>query len=106
MGGWWPVVDVIGKDWRALRRDPQVWARLLYPLFVAGFGLYQASAQRGTAAHTIAGGPALSAMDHLTVVLSASLLSYVLLLVLALPLVNRDGRALDDWRWRPWTRAP
>jgi ABC-2 type transport system permease protein len=89
--GWWPMV---GKDWRALRRDPQLWARLIYPLFVAGFGLYKTIGQRSAVAHPIAGGLGLISLGNLTFVLSVGMLAYVLLLVLALPLVNREGRAL------------
>jgi ABC-2 type transport system permease protein len=76
-------ITLIGKEWRTFRRDPQVWARFLYPLFIMGFGVYQGVAQ-STAHHT---GSAIS-------VISAGLLTYVLILLLALPIVNREGRSL------------
>jgi Putative ATP-binding cassette len=74
---------LLSKEWRSFRRDPQVWARFLYPLFIMGFGVYQGVAQ-STAHHT---GSVIS-------VISAGLLTYVLILLLALPIVNREGRSL------------
>ncbi len=79
---WWPL---LGKEWRSLRRDTQVWSRLIYPLFVLGFALYQAVANRSSGAR---------ATGALGTGITVAMLAYALLVVLALPVVNREGRSL------------
>lgn len=37
---WSPIIALIGKEWRVLRRDPQAWARSLCSLVGIGIGLY------------------------------------------------------------------
>jgi len=87
---WWPLV---GKEWRVLRRDPQVWARLLYSLVIAGFGLYR-SVVIGTSVRATPFGVGGSQDGAGTLFGLLTFVTYLLLASLALPAVNREGRSL------------
>jgi len=88
---WWPL---IGKEWRSLRRDTQVWARLLYPLFVVGFGFYNAVGQSSASGGTFANASASDVLRLGWFYGTLAMLAYLLLTALALPLINREGRSL------------
>src|SRR5207248_1034454 len=87
---WWPL---LGKEWRTLRRDPQVWAPLLYPLFIMGFWLYRTFSQ-GAATGTVATGRAALLPSVGLFYGTLTFVTYFLLTFLALPLINREGRSL------------
>jgi hypothetical protein len=77
--GIWPL---IAKEWHLLRRDPQVWSRYLYPLFILAFSVYQGlvlGTQQHTGSYSVIG---------------TGLFIYVLILLIAPPVINREGRAL------------
>jgi ABC-2 type transport system permease protein len=80
---WWPIV---GKEWRGMRRDPQLWAPLLYPLFIVGFGFYRAAA-RGLSA---GGGASLLTAGYLYG--SLAFLTSFLASFLALSIINREAK--------------
>lgn len=85
---WWPL---LGKEWRSLRRDPQVWARLLYSLVVVGFGLsrFIGGARPGASSAT-------ALYDG-----TLTIFIYLVLISLAAPIVNREGRAFLLLRLSP-----
>lgn len=87
---WWPLV---GKEWRTLRRDPRQWARLLYPLVILVFSFYRSVAQPETFGGGGQGGAA-SLFSAGWLFGTLSLLCYILAAALALPIVNREGKAL------------
>ena len=87
---WWPLV---GKEWRVLRRDPQVWARLLYSFVIAGFGLYR-SVVIGTSVRATTFGVGGSQGGAGALFGLLTFVTYLLLAALALPAVNREGRSL------------
>ena len=84
---WWPLVL---KEWRVLRRDPRQWARLLYPMVILVFAFYRNVTQSlGTAA------PGTVSLFSVGWVFGTlAFLSYILCSSLALPIVNREARAL------------
>jgi len=88
---WCPLID---KEWRSLRRDTQVWARLLYPLFVIRFGFYNAARQGLSDGGTFAGASASDVLRLGWFYATLAMLVYLLLIALALPLINREGRSL------------
>ncbi|HVA93047.1 MAG TPA: hypothetical protein VNL71_24775, partial [Chloroflexota bacterium] len=77
------------KEWLGMRRDPQLLARLGYPLVIVAFGLYRTVGNGSGSAATARGGGMISLFITLAI--------YVLLLsnFLAPRLVNREGRALQ-----------
>jgi len=86
---WWPLV---GKEWRTLRRDPQVWARLLYSFVVIGFLFWQNLSRVSLASTDTAGLPvSLGSIGFFGLL---CFLLWLPLTTLALPAVNREGRAL------------
>lgn len=76
------------KDWRDMRRDPQLLARLGYPLVIVAFGLYRAVSNGASGAANSSGARMISLFITLAI--------YVLLLsnFLAPRLINREGRAI------------
>jgi len=86
---WWPLV---GKEWRTLRRDPQVWARLLYSFVVIGFLFWQNLSRVSLTSTDTAGLPvSLGSIGFFGLL---CFLLWLPLTTLALPAVNREGRAL------------
>ena len=86
---WWPLV---GKEWRTLRRDPQVWARLLYSFVVIGFLFWQNLSRISLSSTATAGLPvSLGSIGFFGLL---CFLLWLPLTTLALPAVNREGRAL------------
>lgn len=85
---WWPL---LGKEWRTLRRDPQVWARLLYALVVIGFLFWQNLSRASLTSSETGGIPASFVSIGFFGLLC--LLLWLPLSTLALPSVNREGRA-------------
>ncbi len=86
---WWPLV---GKEWRTLRRDPQVWARLLYSFVVIGFLFWQNLSRVSLSSTDTAGLPvSLGSIGFFGLL---CFLLWLPLTTLALPAVNREGRAL------------
>jgi len=86
---WWPLV---GKEWRTLRRDPQVWARLLYSFVVIGFLFWQNLSRISLSSTDMAGLPvSLGSIGFFGLL---CVLLWLPLTTLALPAVNREGRAL------------
>lgn len=82
---WWPL---LGKEWRSLRRDPQIWARLLYPLVILGYGFYSTLTQTSTSRL------ARSGVTGLVFFVSLAFMTFLVLTIFALPIINREGRAL------------
>jgi len=86
---WWPLV---GKEWRTLRRDPQVWARLLYSFVVIGFLFWQNLSRVSLSSTDTSGAPvSLGSIGFFGLL---CFLLWLPLTTLALPAVNREGRAL------------
>ena len=85
---WWPLV---GKEWRTLRRDPQVWARLLYSFVVIGFLLWQNLSRASFAAPDAGGSISLGVLGFFGLL---CFLLWLPLTTLALPAINREGRSL------------
>ena len=85
---WWPLV---GKEWRTLRRDPQVWARLLYALVVIGFLFWQNLSRLSVATPDGSGPISLGSIGFFGLL---CFLLWLPLTTLALPAINREGRAL------------
>lgn len=82
---WWPLLR---KEWRTVRRDPQLWAPLLYPLFIVGFGFYRAISRgfsTGSAGGLFASGWLYGSLAFLAAFLAA---------FMALSSVNREGKML------------
>ncbi|HVA92742.1 MAG TPA: hypothetical protein VNL71_23220, partial [Chloroflexota bacterium] len=77
------------KDWMSMRRDPQMLARLAYPLVIVAFGFYR-TLNNGTASASSSGHGAAIVSFFITLGI------YVLLLsnFLAPRLVNREGKSL------------
>lgn len=74
------------KEWRSLKRDPQLWARMVYPLAIVLFGLYRAFNPSG-ASHSA---------SIITFFTTLGLCVYLLGVgFMALRVVNREGRALN-----------
>jgi len=75
------------KDWLGMRRDPQLLARLAYPLVIVGFGFYRTSSKG-------VGGASAHGVGMVSVFITMSI--YVLLLsnFVAPRLVNREGKSL------------
>ncbi len=84
-----PWRPLLRKEWLVLRRDPTVWSRLLFPFLIVGFGFYQAFTQMPS--DTMPGSSAVP-----TYVLCGVLAytAFFLLLLIAQPMINREGRAL------------
>ncbi len=75
---WWALAS---KDWKELRRDPQELVRLIYPLVIFGFGIYRSLSSASSTESWIVFG-------------TIDLGLYFLVMTLALPAINREGRAL------------
>jgi len=88
---WWPLV---GKEWRTLRRDPQVWARLLYSFVVIGFLFWQ-NLNRALSASPPADGGRPALLGLLSFFGLLVFLLWLPLTTLALPAINREGRSLS-----------
>lgn len=86
---WWPLV---GKEWRILRRDPRVWARLLYALVVIGFLFWQNLSRASLGSESPGALPvSLGSLGFFGLL---CFLLWLPLTTLALSAVNREGRSL------------
>jgi ABC-2 type transport system permease protein len=84
-----PWLALVDKEWRTLRRDPQIWAGLIYPLFIVGFGFYRTVSSASRAA------PAEFSLFTIGWFYGTlGFMVYLMAAVLALPVVNREGKAL------------
>lgn len=82
---------LIRKEWLTLRRDPAMLARLAYVLLLIGFIVYRNVVSRSPAAPGSGSSPLFS-VGILDIMLTVILI--FLLSILALSIVNREGRSL------------
>ncbi|HXT34179.1 MAG TPA: hypothetical protein VN837_01265 [Chloroflexota bacterium] len=75
------------KDWLGMRRDPQLLARLAYPLVIVGFGFYRTSSKG-------VGGASAHGVGMVSVFITMSIYVFLLSNFVAPRLVNREGKSL------------
>lgn len=77
------------KDWLNVRRDPQMLARLAYPLVIVVFGLYQTISKRSSGGSGMTHGA-----NSVAFFITLAIYAYFLTNFLSARLVNREGRSL------------
>ncbi|MGH2345463.1 MAG: putative ABC transporter permease subunit, partial [Chloroflexota bacterium] len=77
------------KDWLNVRRDPQMLARMVYPLIIVVFGLYRTISNRSSGGSGMTHG-----VNSVTFFITLAIYAYFLTNFLSSRLVNREGRSL------------